>query len=327
MNCWPCFPGMPPIRVTKPPRGCVSFVGVDLPRPSPRVPVVPGLTGLEIVARGGYATVYRARQDSVGRPVAVKVEHAALDDERDQRRFLREAHAAGEMSGHPHVIDLFDVGVTQDGHPYLIMELCAGTYAERMVVAPLPPVEVRDVGVKIADALADAHAMGVLHRDVKPANILQSRFGEPALADFGLAVLAESRDSSLSLEILTPAYAPPEAFRHGTPPSPAGDVYALSATLYAMLRGNPPRWKGDQLPSLFALVELFNEPVPDIPGVGLPLLDQLRAGMENDPRRRPTAADLRDRLAEMRVEALGVAATSVFAHRRADTDDPTVSWA
>ncbi|HEY7177142.1 MAG TPA: serine/threonine-protein kinase, partial [Micromonosporaceae bacterium] len=158
---------------------------MDAPPPdSPRLPVVPGLTRLEILARGGYATVYRARQESVGRPVAVKVEHHALEDERDQRRFLREAHAAGEMSGHPHVVDLFDAGVTSDGHPYLIMELCAGTYGERMVIAPLPPVEVRDVGVKIADALADAHARGVLHRDVKPGNILYSRFGEPALTDF-----------------------------------------------------------------------------------------------------------------------------------------------
>jgi eukaryotic-like serine/threonine-protein kinase len=294
---------------------------------APHYPDVPGLSGLSVLARGGYATVYQARQESVGRQVAVKVEHRALDSENDKRRFFREAHAAGQLSGHPHVVDLFDVGVTADGHPYLIMELCAGTYADRLAHAPLEPVEVRDVGVKIADALADAHAMGVLHRDVKPANILQSRFGEPALADFGLAVLAESRESSLSLEILTPAYAPPEAFRHGTTASAAGDVYALSATLYAMLCGNPPRWKTDQMPSLFALVELFKEPIPDIPGVGQPLVERLRNAMDNDPLRRPTAADLRDGLAEMRVDKLGVATTSVFAHRRTDDDESTVSWA
>jgi serine/threonine protein kinase len=303
-------------------------VDVDLPRPSPRVPVVPGLTGLSIVARGGYATVYRARQDSVGRPVAVKVEHNALDDERDQRRFLREAHAAGEMSGHPHVVDLFDVGVTEDGHPYLIMELCAGTYAERMAVAPLPPIEVRDVGVKIADALADAHARGVLHRDVKPANILYSRFGEPALADFGLAVLAESRETSLAMDVLTPAYAAPELFRYGTKPSSAADVYSLAAALYAMLRGRPPRWTDDAMPSVRTLIELFDQPIPDVPGIGKVFLDVLRAGMNNDPASRPTAAVLRDALDALPDEALGTATTSVFAVNQRDIDDnsPTVNW-
>jgi eukaryotic-like serine/threonine-protein kinase len=304
-------------------------MGYFLPVTEPHhYPAVPGLTGLTVLARGGYATVYQARQESVGRPVAVKVENHALDDEDDQRRFLREAHAAGQMSGHPHVVDLFDVGVTTDGHPYLIMELCAGTYADRLSRAPLGPSEVRGVGMKIADALAHAHALGVLHRDVKPANILHSRFGEPALADFGLAVLAETRDSSLSLEILTPAYAPPEAFRHGTPPSAAGDVYALSASLYAMLRGGPPRWREDRMPSLFALVELFNQPIPDIPGVGQPLVDLLRLAMDNDPARRPTAEQFRDELGALGVAELGVATTSVFAPGpRAGANDTTVAWA
>jgi serine/threonine protein kinase len=308
-----------------------TLSGVTTPLPSalppPRVPKVPGLTGLTVLARGGYATVYQARQESVGRPVAVKVEHRALDSEDDQRRFLREAHAAGEMSGHPHVVDLFDVGVTEDGHPFLIMELCAGTYADRMSRMPLAPLEVRDVGVKIADALADAHARGVLHRDVKPANILHSRFGEPSLADFGLAVLAETRDQSLALDVLTPAYAPPEMFRHGTPPSAAADVYALAASLYAMLRGAPPRWRESTMPSLFALIELFNEPIPDLPGVGLPLLDVLRAGMDNEPDRRPHARALKERLAALPVDALGVATTSVFAPSPRAGDAETVAWA
>ena len=209
---------------------------------SATVPAVPGLSALSVLARGGYATVFRAVQNSVGREVAVKVENRRLADERDQQRFLREARAAGRMSGHPNVIDLFDAGVTGDGHPYLIMELCASTYADRMRSDPLTAVEARDLGVKIADALADAHALGVLHRDVKPANLLLSRFGEPQLADFGLAVLVEARDGSDILDMLTPAYAPPETFRCA-PPSPAADVYALAATLYALMAGHPARWR------------------------------------------------------------------------------------
>src|SRR3989337_794718 len=103
-------------------------------------------------------------QESVGRPVAVKVENGILENERDRRRFMREARAAGRMSSHPHVVDLFDAGVTHDGHPFLIMELCQGSYSERMRRQALTPAEARDVGVKIADALADAHQLGVLHR-------------------------------------------------------------------------------------------------------------------------------------------------------------------
>src|SRR5213082_1423526 len=174
------------------------FLFVDEAVPVVPAPVVPGLTGLSVLARGGYATVYRAVQESVGRDVAVKIENRSLDSEHDRRQFMREARAAGRMSSHPHVVDLFDAGHTGDGHPYLIMELCDGSYADRLRAAPLHPFEVRDIGVKIADALADAHRLGVLHRDVKPANILVSGFGEPALADFGLAVLTEVRDLSVT---------------------------------------------------------------------------------------------------------------------------------
>jgi serine/threonine protein kinase len=261
----------------------------------PTVPTVPGLTGLSLLARGGYATVYRAMQESVGRDVAVKVENRRLESEGDQQRFLREARAAGRMSGHPNVIDLFDAGMTASGHPYLIMELCEGSYADRMKTNPLSPVEARDVGVKIADALADAHALGVLHRDVKPANLLISRFGEPQLADFGLAVLAEVRDHSITLDVLTPAYASPEMFRYA-PPSPAADVYALCATLYALMRGRPPRWRDDVNPSLVSMVDVFGEPIPDVPGVPPELMGLLRAGMANDEMVRPTAVELRDAL-------------------------------
>ena len=264
-------------------------------------PTVPGLTGLTVLARGGYATVFRAAQVSVGRDVAVKIENRTLENERDQRRFLREARAAGRMSSHPHVVDLFDAGVTVEGHPYLIMELCEGSYAERIKTNPLSAAEARDIGVKIADALADAHALGVLHRDVKPANLLQTRFGEPALADFGLAILSESRDQSITLDVLTPAYAPPEVFRYA-PPSPAGDVYALCATLYALMHGKPARWREDRAPSLVSLVDMFAEPIAALPGTPPELMELLRVGMANDDGARPTAAQLRDALAALRID-------------------------
>ncbi|MFD0787019.1 serine/threonine-protein kinase, partial [Micromonospora azadirachtae] len=273
----------------------------DTPSGGLPVPIVPGLTDLRVFARGGYATVYRATQISVGREVAVKVENRTLDSERDQARFLREARAAGRMSSHPHVVDLFDVGVTVDQHPYLIMELCDGSYAERMRNSPLGPAEARDLGIKIADALAHSHAAGVLHRDVKPANILHSHFNPAVLADFGLAVLAEVRDPTVTLEVLTPAYAPPEMFNH-SPPSPAVDVYALCATLYAVMHGRPPRWQSERNPSLVTVLEMFNQPIPGLPGIPDELIDVLRFGMANDPAERPTAVELLGLLAAVPIE-------------------------
>lgn len=285
------------MRLTEPPVRLGIFRAVTETSPGALpVPIVPGLTDLRVFARGGYATIYKATQISVGREVAVKVENRTLDSEHDQARFLREARAAGRMSSHPHVVDLFDVGVTVDQHPYLIMELCDGSYAERMRTSPLGPAEARDLGVKIADAIAHSHAAGVLHRDVKPANILHSHFNSAVLADFGLAVVAEMRDASVALEVLTPAYAPPEMFNH-SPPSPAVDVYALCATLYAVMHGRPPRWQSERNPSLITVLEMFHQPVPGLPGVPPEMIDVLRAGMSNDPGERPSAVELRDLLA------------------------------
>jgi serine/threonine protein kinase len=299
-----------------------------------------GLADLSVLAHGGYSTVYRATQLSVGRQVALKVDDRTLDTALDRSRFRSEARAAGRVSGHPNVVDLFDAGVTGDGHPYLVMELCTGSYADRMAHRECDVAEVRRVGVRIADALAAAHRYGVLHRDVKPGNILTTRYDTPVLADFGLAVLDGQRDLAAELDALTPAYAPPELFRLdgldclagpsgpadpvlelvpaqplASPtsqptasmagleptapgaPSPAGDVYSLAATLYALLAGHPPRLPEVGTPTIATLLELFDQPIPDLPGVPVALLHVLRSGMANDPAARPTAARFRDLLA------------------------------
>jgi hypothetical protein len=258
---------------------------------------VPGYEMISVLGRGGFGVVYRARQVTIDREVAVKVDSRVILDDRDQRRFLREVRAAGRLSGHPNVVEIYDAGVLPDGHPYLVMELCpSGSLAGR---GPLPPPQVAGIGAGIADALATAHGLGVLHRDIKPANILIKRYGTVGLADFGLAALVESgRDTSVTLAALTPAYAPPEAFNLA-PPTPRSDLYALGATLYALLAGRPPRFPDDGTdPSLPEIIRLHDAPVADLPGVPGELTAVLRRALAKDPAwRYPDAAMFRDDLA------------------------------
>jgi serine/threonine protein kinase len=261
---------------------------------------VPGYQIVDAVGRGGFGVVYRARQITVDREVAIKLDSRVILDDRDQRRFLREVRAAGRLSGHPHVVEIYDAGVLPDSRPYIVMELCTGgSLAQR---GPLPPREVADIGQKIADALAAAHDMGVLHRDIKPANILVKRYGTVALSDFGLAALMEAgRDTSVTLEALTPAYAAPEQF-HLVPPTPQSDVYALAATLYTLLSGNPPRYPADRELSLPEIIQLHDLPIADLPGVPPEFMAILRRGLAKDPAHRyPEAAALRADLSQLNV--------------------------
>ena len=261
-------------------------------------PTVPGYQVQEVIGQGGYGVVYLARQLSVGREVALKIDQRVLASGRDQRRFMREVTAAGRLSGHPSVVDVYDAGVLHDGRPYLVLELCpGGSLWDRVQAAgPLPAAEVRAIGVRIADALAAAHALGVLHRDVKPLNILINRYGMVALADFGLATIPRTGGGmSATRDSLTPAYAPPEAFRLDDP-QPAGDVYALGATLYALLTGRPPRFPTAGQPDIPTIIALQREPIPDVAGVPAQLSGVLRRALAYDPGDRPTAAELRGEL-------------------------------
>jgi Protein kinase domain len=273
-------------------------------------PVVLGYEMFDAIGQGGFGTVYRARQLTVGREVALKIDNRVLTTERDRRRFLREVSSAGHLSGHPHVVDLYDAGTLPDGRPYLVMELCPGGSLESMLHqrGHLPFGQVREIGVGIADALAAAHAAGVLHRDVKPANILVNRYGVVGLSDFGLASILDADGAqSATREALTPAYAAPEAFELADP-APAADVYSLAATLYALLSGLPPRFPPGARPGIATIMRLHHAPVPDIVGVPRELVDVLRAGLVTDPARRlPSATALRDALAAVRLDGAPVA--------------------
>jgi serine/threonine protein kinase len=266
-------------------------------------PDIPGHAVIGVLGSGGFATVYRTWQAAVGRETAVKVDSRALHSERDQRRFFREVTAAGQLSGHPHVIDVYDAGTLRDGRPYMVMELCPGGSLndELRRNGPLTPASACQVGVNLADALAAAHELGILHRDLKPANILINRYGVVGIADFGLAsIIAASGEQSVSRDALTPAYAPPESFR-AEEPSPAADVYSMAATLYALMAGRPPRFPASgESPGMATILALHGQQVEDIPGVPGRMTDILRACLAADPSRRlPSAASLRDELAAL----------------------------
>jgi tRNA A-37 threonylcarbamoyl transferase component Bud32 len=267
-------------------------------------PDIPGHRVSGVLGAGGFATVYRCWQLAVGREVAVKLDNRVLFTERDRRRFIREVTAAGRLSGHPHVIDVYDAGTLGDGRPFLVMELCpAGSLNDALRRnGPMPVAQVRDIGIRLADALAAAHASGVLHRDIKPANILVNRFGMVGLADFGLASIVSAHgDQTASREALTPAFSSPETFR-GEEPTVLADVYSLAATLYTLLSGRPPRFPADGgLPSFATIMMLHDKPVEDVPGTPPELMALLRAALSPDPAARPqSAAVLRDALADPR---------------------------
>jgi hypothetical protein len=266
-------------------------------------PDIPGHKVAGVLGTGGFSTVYRAWQMAVGREVAVKIDNRVLLTERDRRRFVREVTAAGRLSGHPHVIDVYDAGTLADGRPYLVMELCpAGSLNDLLHRrGPLSPAQVCDIGIRISDALAAAHGAGILHRDIKPANILINRYGMVGLADFGLAaIMAAGGEQSASRDALTPAYASPESFR-SEEPTVAADVYSLAATLYALLCGRPPRFPaGPTQPGIATIMDLHGQPVDDIPGVPPALMAVLRDALAADPAQRPPAAvALRDSLAAL----------------------------
>lgn len=269
---------------------------------------LPGYEIQDTLGRGGFATVYRARQLAVGREVALKVDSRVLSTPRDRQRFLREVTAAGQLSGHPHVVPVYDAGVLPDNRPYMVLELCpGGSLGDRLHrQGAFPLKEARDIGVGLADAVAAAHAAGVLHRDIKPGNVMVNRYGGVALTDFGLAAMPRpGRELSVTREALTPAYAPPEAFRMAEP-SPAGDVYSLAATVHALLCGRPPHHPedGTQL-SLAELIVRHTWPYADLPGLPPALNAALRHALAPDPAGRLSdAGAFRDALAAVDLDTV-----------------------
>jgi tetratricopeptide (TPR) repeat protein len=241
------------------------------------------------IARGGAGEVWKAWDTRHERWVAVKIGALALDRVDAAARFEREVRAAARLA-HPHIVSLFQSGVDR-GRPFLVMPLLEGkTLAEARLTARMAITTVRTVAL----AIEYAHTQGVLHRDLKPGNILLDRAGQPFVLDFGLAFLREEEAKVTRPGDVfgTAAYLAPEQARgDAAPPTPATDVYGLGATLYHAITGRPP-FAGRGVGEIAARV-ITEDPVPPhrlVAGVDKRLELVITKAMDKDPSRRYATA-------------------------------------
>ncbi|MBB5078148.1 serine/threonine-protein kinase [Nonomuraea endophytica] len=275
----------------------------------------PGYRVLDQAGQGGFAIVYRAYQERLDRVVALKVLSVDRVDSRTMRRFQRELQLTGRLTGHPNVVTVFDTGTTRSGKPYIAMDFFEnGSLRDRIRNnGPLPLQEVLRSGVKLAGALAAVHEAGVLHGDIKPQNILISRYGEPAIADFGVARVIDTAEVSASTHAFTPLHAAPEVLS-GHQHTAATDIYSLGSTLYHLLAGQPA-FHSPTDPSIAPLMYrvLSSDPPPidraDVPAV---VFSTVMRAMAKDPQQRyGTAREFAERLQRIQAE-LGLPVTDLL---------------
>jgi serine/threonine protein kinase len=247
----------------------------------------------ERLGRGGMGTVWRARDRLLQRTVALKEIElpASLPDEErvsQKARILREARSAARLS-HPNAVTMFDV-IEEEGHSYIVMELVDAETLSEVIErrGPLPPDEVARIGLGILGALEAAHAGGIVHRDVKPSNVMVAD-GIVKLADFGIATIkGDPKITQTGLILGSPSYMAPEQAR-SEPAVPATDLWGLGVTLYRAVEGTGPFERGEAIPTLTAI--LHDEPRP--PRRAGALEGPIRDLLTKEPDGRPSPAAVR----------------------------------
>ena len=258
-----------------------------------------------VAGHGGAATVFVAHDAVLDRTVAIKM----LQRRRDEtgvlhERFEREARAEARIT-HPNVVSVHDIGEAEDGRPYIVMDYVEGRSLQEVIAhdGPLSSERVAIVGMGIARALAAAHALGIVHRDVKPANVIIDGQGIPHLMDFGLARELFDADPGITAPgvlVGTPYYVAPEQARFGTA-SPASDLYSLGGVLYDALAGEPP-FAGDG--AMDVALRRFEEDPPGlrerVPAADSDLTTLIHQLLARDPVDRPwDAAAVAERLGDI----------------------------
>ncbi|MEV7007671.1 protein kinase [Streptosporangium sp. NPDC051022] len=244
---------------------------------------------LEPIGEGGMGVVWRSHDELLDRVVAIKeVRYRGVDEAARidlNRRTIREAKTAGRLD-HPSVIIVHDV-VEEEGRPWIVMQLVRSRSLGEVVrgSGPLPPERVAAVGLHVLGALRAAHAAGVLHRDVKPENVLLADDGRVVLTDFGIASMTQETGITRTGGMVgTPAFLPPERL-HGLPATPESDLWSLGATLYAALEGHPPFERPTAAATMMAV--LNGEPSPMAHGG--PLASAILGLMAREPSARMSA--------------------------------------
>jgi eukaryotic-like serine/threonine-protein kinase len=271
----------------------------------------------ERIGAGAMGAVWRGTDELLNRTVAIKelivagapMGHGNDAAEESRQRLLREGRIGARLQ-HAHVISMFDV-VVHDERPWLVMEyLPSRSFAVVLgEKGPMTPKDAAAIGVQIADGLAAAHAAGVVHRDIKPGNVLIAEDGRAKITDFGVSRAVDDVQLTRTGMIAgTPAFLAPEVAR-GQEPTGASDVFALGATLYAAVEGEPPFGLDDNAYALLHKVATGRIRPPEHAGALTALLMRL---MANEPTDRPTAAQAKDALAAIAAggNAVGLAATA-----------------
>lgn len=254
------------------------------------------------IGRGGFGVVYRCREYSLDRLVALKLLKSEVRGD-DREQFLREQRALGRLSGHPYILQVLHADITGTGRPYLVMPYYVhGSLQQRLQTSgPMHWPDVLSIGVKMAGALTAAHALGIVHRDLKPGNILVTDYGDPQLADFGIAHFDDATTTSTRTIQGTPAYTAPEVLG-GARPETSSDIYGLGATMFSLITGHAAFARRTGEPLEVQLARIATAPRPDLREYGIPnvVCAAIQSAMATRPADRPASAiEFGERLREI----------------------------
>jgi serine/threonine protein kinase len=254
---------------------------------------IDGLQDPVEIGVGGFATVFKAYQPAFRRTVAVKVLATLNLDDAARERFERVCQAMGSLSEHPNIVTVYGAGFTNSGRPYLVMAyLPGGSFQDRIDrEGGVPWQDATLAGVHLAGALETAHRAQIVHRDIKPGNVLVSTYGDAQLTDFGIARISGGHETRSGVITASMAHAPPEVL-DGQRPTIAADVYSLGSTIYELISGTPAFSSEEDESMVPMLRRILTDPPPDLRVRGVPdeVCQVIERAMAKKPEQRQASA-------------------------------------